>query len=150
MKDKDLSPDDLADLVGRAEHGDDDAIRQACRIAAKALKAHKHPDPFIARYISGSLSRIADGSPLKASFSPAGRVAPKVIMERRELNDLAVLHWVDYAIERLGMATSNDGDPGPAFERVADQWGLSPFTVRNRYYSAKRRITEKCKSRITR
>ena len=147
----DSTPEDLHSLVDLAMRGDEEAIKLVCKIAGRSLQTGETMHPVIHAYIAGSIARRGHGSNFRVAFSPLGRVSPETTKTRSRMQSLSLVYWVDHAIARLGLTTSCDGDPGPAFEHVAESFGLSPTTVRNRYYEAKKAeipdFRESCKKR---
>lgn len=136
--------DSLAELIAQAEAGDKEATRELCGMAAHCLQTGVPMHPFLQGYIAGALARFGRGGTFNSAFAPMGRQPPEVTQARRTIGDMSLVYWVDRAIAD-GLSTSKDGDPGPAFERVAQSFGLAPSTVRDRYY-AKRQITESCEN----
>lgn len=147
----DSTPEDLHSLVDLAMQGDKDAIGRVCAIAGRALQAGEAMHPAVLAYVAGSLARRGHGSSFHVAFSPLDRVSPETTKTRSRMQSMSLVYWVDHAIARQGLTTSRDGDPGPAFEHVAESFGLSPATVRNRYYEAKKAgipdFRESCKKR---
>lgn len=131
--------EDWAALVQAAQAGDENAERELAREVAHRLKTGKKLDPMQHDWLTGGLSRRGHGGSWRQAFAPMGRVPPAITAARKQIADLSLVYWVDYALKRLGLTTSKDGEPGPAFERVAKSMGLSAATVRDRYYRAKRR-----------
>lgn len=126
----------LASIIDRAQAGDKSAQRIACAMAGELMQAGKTmPEPLRA-YIADSLARFGSGDcSFNLAFSPLGRVPKEITTARRTAEDHALVYWVDEA-RAAGLVTVKQGEPGPAFEQVARELGLSPSTVRDRYYKA--------------
>jgi hypothetical protein len=135
---------ELLHRIHLAEHGDDRATGQLCAEAGRALRCGTPLHPLLQAYIAGALQRVPEGGLLRA-FAPLGRQPPEITSARRDMNDMALVYWVDRAIA-AGKATSIDGDPGPAFADLASHMGKSPATVRDRYYQVRDKIRGFCKT----
>ena len=132
MSDKQDPDLELWRLIEIAENGNRRATARLCSEAGKALQRGEPLHPWLQVWLAGALRRVAtDG--LKRAFAPRGRQPPEITAARRDMNDMALVYWVDRA-RAEGLATSRDGEPGPAFERVAAGTGKSAATLRDRYY----------------
>lgn len=122
---------ELLRLIEIAEQGGRRATARLCSEAGKALQRGEPLHPWLQVWLAGALQRVAtDG--LKRAFAPRSRQQPEITAARRDMNDMALVYWVERAIAD-GLATSRDGEPGPAFERVAAMTGKSPYTIKDRY-----------------
>ncbi len=95
--------------------------------------------PQLLSWLAGGLVRRAQGGTWIRAFAPKGRQDPETTLARKEMQDASIVHWVDRAIDIDKLATSKDGEPGPAFDAVAKSIGITPGAVRDRYYRAKKR-----------
>lgn len=128
----------LNDLVERAKAGDELAQRMACAMAGEYMQAGKPLPVALSGYIAGALWRFGnEDRTLKLAFSPLGRLPTGMPGKRKQASDDAILYWVEHAIAS-GLTTSKDGEIGPAFEKVAESLGLSPSTIKERYFERKR------------
>jgi hypothetical protein len=129
----------LEDLISRAMAGDKPAQRMACAMAGEYMQVGKPLPVSLSGYIAGSLWRFGnEDCSLNLAFAPLGRVPKEITQARKRASDSSLVYWVDHAIAS-GLTTSQDGEPGPAFEQVAESFGLSPSTIRDRYYHAKQK-----------
>ena len=135
----DLTAENLDSLIQDAKAGNERATRILAGIAQGALHGCWPMPKEVGGYLAGVLCRVRDGVPLKLAFSPLGRVPPEITRERRKFGDMALVLAVDKGLKR-GLKTSKDGDPGPVFERVARSFGLSPSSVRDRYYKCRDQV----------
>lgn len=133
-----MTDDGLRRLIRLAEEGDRQATARLCSEAGLALQRGDKLHPWLQAYLAGALQRVPEAG-LRRAFAPRGRQPPETTQARREMDDLALVYWVDRAIAS-GLATSRDGEPGPAFADCAAALHQSPATVRDRYYKVRDQI----------
>ncbi|WP_200245993.1 hypothetical protein [Lamprobacter modestohalophilus] len=125
-------------MIDAALTGDKSAQRRAAQMAGDLMRANRAMPPALHSYIAGSLFRFGyEQCTYGQAFGPLGRMPPDITADRKKANDASLMYWVDRAIEE-GLATSRNGEPGPAFEKVAEYFDISPSTARDRYYKAKK------------
>ncbi|MBN2887208.1 MAG: hypothetical protein JXM75_10935 [Chromatiaceae bacterium] len=136
----------FADIAERARRGEKKAQKKAFRMVAEAMRAGVVSPPHVAEYVMLALLHCGRGeAPMRQAFAPLGRQSPERTRARKRFEDSVLFHWCEHAIKRMGLSTSRDGDPGPAFEHVARAYGLSAATVRDRYYRFKRQAEAQSK-----
>ncbi len=122
-------------MVSAAQQGDEAAARTLARMASETLYQGGEMHPSLVTWLAGALARYGRGEAnLNHSFAPMKRPPKGIPKARRSFNEMAISYWVDRAIEQ-GLSTGSDtGEPGPAFEYVAEAVGLAASTVRDIYY----------------
>lgn len=127
-------------LVDSAWSGDREAERLLCEEAARCIRAGEPFPPALGDWLQGGLIRRAGGRTWTRAFTLNGRQSPADVQSRKRWQDLTIAVWVDRHIANGAQTAdpNNPGEPGPAFVLTAESLGLSPITVRNRYYRIKR------------
>jgi hypothetical protein len=120
---------ELSALTTRLVGIDNEFDRSFCKAILKRFANGNGIPPPVLHWVVCLLSNRAKGLPWDK--------AVQAHTTQKNEKTMALIEAVEMARAK-GLATSELGDPGPAFEEAAKELGKSPATVRDRYYKLKK------------